>query len=89
MSRSPASFQSVSKLLDSGDASLYSVATRGPGPLGKLPLTPEMLRNRPSGDAFGMTEDKDVKTATFWVIARRRLSVGYDTYYGTLFSNPA
>jgi len=44
-------------ILDSGDFSLYHVTTRGPGPRGKLPLTPEMLRQRPSGDAFGMTQD--------------------------------
>ena len=44
-------------LLDSADASLYEVVTHGPGPLGKLPLTAEMLCHRPSGDAFGMTED--------------------------------
>ncbi len=44
-------------LLDSADPSLYEITTHGPGPAGKLPLTAEMLRNRPSGDAFGMTED--------------------------------
>jgi putative YjhG/YagF family dehydratase len=42
---------------DSGDPSLYDVITHGPGPQGKLPLTGKMLRHRPSGDAFGMTED--------------------------------
>jgi putative YjhG/YagF family dehydratase len=44
-------------LLDSGDATLYDVTTKGPGPEGRLPMTAEMLRDRPSGDAFGMTED--------------------------------
>ncbi|NLX98496.1 MAG: YjhG/YagF family D-xylonate dehydratase [Rhodopirellula sp.] len=44
-------------LLDSGDASLYDVVTHSEGPQGKLPLTPELLRNRPSGDLFGMTQD--------------------------------
>ena len=47
----------TSKILDSGDPSLYEVTTHGPGPAGKLPLTAEMLCSRPSGDAFGMTED--------------------------------
>lgn len=46
-----------SELLDSGDASLYRVRTHGPGPRGRLPLTAEMLCHRPSGDAFGMSED--------------------------------
>jgi putative YjhG/YagF family dehydratase len=44
-------------LLDSHDPSLYQVTTRGPGPKGKLPFSAEMLRNRPSGDAFGMSQD--------------------------------
>lgn len=44
-------------LLDSGDASLYEVITHAPGPQGRLPLTPQMLIERPSGDLFGMTED--------------------------------
>jgi len=46
-----------SDLLDSGDPSLYDVTTHGPGPQGKLPLTDEFLRRRPSGDAFGMSMD--------------------------------
>jgi len=29
----------------------------GEGPAGRLPLTPEMLRERPSGDIFGLTQD--------------------------------
>jgi putative YjhG/YagF family dehydratase len=44
-------------LLDSNDLSLYEVATRGPGPRGRLPLSDEVLRRRPSGDAFGMSQD--------------------------------
>ncbi len=44
-------------LLDSGDASLYDVRTHAPGPQGMLPLTAEMLRERPSGDLFGWTQN--------------------------------
>ncbi len=33
------------------------VATRGDGPAGSLPLTDEMLRNWPSGDLFGLTQN--------------------------------
>jgi len=44
-------------IFDSGDPALYQVITSGPGPRGRLPLSAEMLRDRPSGDAFGMTED--------------------------------
>src|SRR6187200_592649 len=43
---------------DSGDrAILFDVATRVPGPAGSLPLTPQMLRERPSGDLFGWTQN--------------------------------
>ncbi len=34
---------------------IYRVRTKAPGPAGKIPLTPEMLLERPSGDLFGMT----------------------------------
>jgi dihydroxyacid dehydratase/phosphogluconate dehydratase len=47
----------MNPLLDSGDATLYEVVTAGPGPQGKLPLTDELLRNQPSGHAFGMSQD--------------------------------
>ncbi len=39
-----------------GDSqSIYDIRTHAAGPEGSLPLTPEMLRERPSGDIFGMT----------------------------------
>jgi putative YjhG/YagF family dehydratase len=47
----------MNELLDSGDPSLYEVTTNAPGPQGKLPLSADMLRNQPSGDAFGMTHN--------------------------------
>ncbi len=36
---------------------IYQIQTKAPGPMGKLPLTEEMLRTRPSGDIFGLTQD--------------------------------
>jgi putative YjhG/YagF family dehydratase len=36
---------------------VYDVETRAPGPAGRLPLTEEMLRTRPSGDLFGLSQD--------------------------------
>jgi len=36
---------------------LFEVRTRAPGPAGRLPLTPELLRERPSGDLFGLTQN--------------------------------
>ncbi len=42
---------------DSNDSSLFDISTRARGPAGVLPLTPEMLRERPSGDLFGWTQN--------------------------------
>jgi putative YjhG/YagF family dehydratase len=41
----------------SRDSALFDIRTSGPGPSGSLPLTPEMLVERPSGDIFGMTQN--------------------------------
>jgi xylonate dehydratase len=42
---------------DTGDQSILDVQTRATGPIGVLPLTAEMLRERPSGDLFGWTQN--------------------------------
>jgi putative YjhG/YagF family dehydratase len=39
------------------DRRLWQVQTAGPGPQGRLPLTAEMLLERPSGDIFGLTQN--------------------------------
>jgi putative YjhG/YagF family dehydratase len=39
------------------DDSVLDVPARAPGPVGSLPLTPDMLRQRPSGDLFGWTQN--------------------------------
>src|SRR5437588_6943503 len=44
-------------LVESSDTSIYRLHTHGAGPVGSLPLTPEMLREAPSGDIFGLTMD--------------------------------
>jgi putative YjhG/YagF family dehydratase len=36
---------------------IYDVRTKAPGPSGRLPLTDELLRNRPSGDIFGLSQN--------------------------------
>lgn len=48
---------STEEILQSESSSDLDVITHGPGPEGEVPLTAEMLTHRPSGDAFGMTED--------------------------------
>jgi putative YjhG/YagF family dehydratase len=46
----------LSTLLDT-DPRLYDVQTSAAGPGGSLPLTEELLREAPSGDLFGWTQD--------------------------------
>ena len=42
----------------SGDSEdIYRVQTKAPGPAGQLPLTEDMLLNRPSGDIFGLSQN--------------------------------
>jgi len=50
----PIAFETI---LDSGDESLYDVRAKAPGRAGALPLTPEMLLERPSGELFGWSHD--------------------------------
>ena len=38
-------------------ASIETSRIEGAGPDGRLPLTPEMLRNEPSGNIFGLTQN--------------------------------
>jgi putative YjhG/YagF family dehydratase len=42
---------------DSEEPGLLDVVTRAAGPSGTLPLTAEMLRDRPSGDLFGWSQN--------------------------------
>ena len=44
-------------LFDSADLSLYDVPACAPGPPGALPFTPEILRQWPSGNLFGWTQN--------------------------------
>ncbi len=45
------------RLLGREDPAIYEVTTRGDGPSGSLPLTDSMLREWPSGDLFGLTQN--------------------------------
>lgn len=49
-------------ILETGDNDIYDIQTHAAGPEGSLPLTPEMLLNRPSGDIFGLSHN----TAMGW-----------------------
>ncbi|MCW3098393.1 MAG: dihydroxyacid dehydratase/phosphogluconate dehydratase [Chthonomonadaceae bacterium] len=39
------------------DIDIYEVQTKAHGPMGELPLTPEMLISRPSGDVFALSQN--------------------------------
>jgi hypothetical protein len=55
-----ASFNSGMALNESllaGAVNIFEIKTRAAGPAGRLPLTEEMLRESPSGDLFGLTQD--------------------------------
>ncbi len=45
------------EILGGNSSDIYRVQTKALGPNGSLPLTEEMLLNRPSGDIFGLTQD--------------------------------
>ncbi|MBI3838695.1 MAG: YjhG/YagF family D-xylonate dehydratase [Planctomycetia bacterium] len=47
----------ILKILDSADPRLYDVQTHARGPQGSLPISAEMLRDWPSGDLFGLTQN--------------------------------
>ena len=47
---------SSNPLLES-DPAVFDVQTSAAGPAGSLPLTEELLREAPSGDLFGWTQD--------------------------------
>ena len=42
---------------DAADPGVYALSTSGAGPAGALPVSEEMLLQRPSGDLFGWTQD--------------------------------
>src|SRR6266536_2948644 len=42
---------------DAATPDIYQIRTKAIGPAGSLPLTEEMLLNRPSGDVFGLTQN--------------------------------
>ena len=46
---------SLASVLESSNLSLKDLRTHAPGPSGKLPITPDMLLNQPSGNLFGLS----------------------------------
>ena len=44
-------------VVESDDPATYQIHTSAPGPQGRLPLSEQQLRESPSGDVFGLTQD--------------------------------
>jgi putative YjhG/YagF family dehydratase len=53
----PPTRPSLGSILDGGAGLFAATRTKARGPEGTLPITPEMLREEPSGTLFGMTQD--------------------------------
>src|SRR4051794_13815973 len=49
--------EAFAPIVEGTDPSAFDVRTRGDGPPGSLPLTDAMLREWPSGDLFGLTQN--------------------------------
>jgi xylonate dehydratase len=44
-------------IFETDDPALYDIRSKAPGPQGSVPITPEMLIERPSGDVFGWAQN--------------------------------
>lgn len=66
----------LSALMASVEPDVYDIPTHAPGPKGKLPLTPEMLREWPSGDLFGMSQNVGMGWDATKVLGKHILLLG-------------
>ena len=75
------SASSFKKLVESEPA-LFAPSTHSSGPQGSLPLTEELLRNAPSGDLFGLSQDAGMGWNPAELTVRRREFVILSTQGG-------
>src|SRR6266576_819159 len=47
----------IDELLSTASEGIFELKTKAAGPTGSLPLTEDLLRNSPSGDLFGLTQN--------------------------------
>jgi xylonate dehydratase len=67
---------SLQSIFGRENQSIYSIKTHGAGPKGSLPLTPEMLRELPSGDIFGMTQNAGMGWDPSRLLGKQVLIIG-------------
>ncbi|GGG22802.1 YjhG/YagF family D-xylonate dehydratase [Paenibacillus abyssi] len=60
----------------SSEARDFNVITHAAGPEGKLPLTPDMLRNAPSGDLFGWSQNVGMGWSPSRLLGKQVLILG-------------
>ncbi|CAM3655337.1 YjhG/YagF family D-xylonate dehydratase [Marinicrinis lubricantis] len=58
------------------DESIYEIHTHAAGPAGQLPLTPELLREAPSGDLFGWTQNVGMGWSASRLLGKQVLILG-------------
>ncbi len=54
---SPAFMSMTESIFAADPAEIYQIQTKAKGPTGTLPITEDLLLNRPSGDLFGLTQN--------------------------------
>src|SRR4051794_11493782 len=67
---------SINSIFGEENQKIYEIQTHAAGPEGSLPLTPEILRERPSGDIFGMTLDAGMGWEPSQLLGKQVLILG-------------
>lgn len=47
----------IMSIMGEKDSNCFDIIAQAPGASGRLPLTDDLLRNAPSGDLFGMSQN--------------------------------
>ncbi len=66
----------LERIMGQHEEDIYRIVTQAPGPEGKLPLTPEMLRDSPSGDLFGWSQNVGMGWSPSKLLGKQVLILG-------------
>lgn len=67
---------SIQAIFNEENHEIYQIRTHAPGPDGSLLLTPEMLRDQPSGNIFGMTQNAGMGWKPAYLLGKEVLVMG-------------